>query len=418
MSQYAKASAFGGAGGFSDPMTTRGDLIHRDATNTTARLGVGSADQVLGSDGTDPAWVTLSHTVLSNIGTNTHAQIDTHIASTSNPHSVTKAQVGLGSADNTSDADKPISTATQTALDAKLDDFTSTTDNALVRTNGIAGEAVQDSGIIIDDSDNMSGVGTISSGSITIGGDVVLNRDSANVLRTPDSLIVDGDLTVSGTTTTLDTTNLQVEDANILINKGAATAPADDVAGLSVERGSSGADGSLVWNETNNRFKQGIVGSEVEIVDLSATQTLTNKTLTSPSITTPTGIVKGDVGLGNVDNTSDATKNAATATLTNKTMTRIANSFTRTITTYSTAQTLSVTVDDIVKVSGNTTLTLPAAASSSGVEFTIKKTDSNATTVTLDGNASETIDGATTFDITEQYASYTVVCDGTSWLIL
>jgi hypothetical protein len=42
---------------------------------------------------------------------------------------------------------------------------------------------------------------------------------------------------------------------------------------------------------------------------------------TSPAITTPTGIVKGDVGLGNVDNTSDATKNAASVTLTNKTLT-------------------------------------------------------------------------------------------------
>lgn len=41
---------------------------------------------------------------------------------------------------------------------------------------------------------------------------------------------------------------------------------------------------------------------------------------TSPAITTPTGIVKGDVGLGNVDNTSDATKNSASATLTNKTI--------------------------------------------------------------------------------------------------
>jgi hypothetical protein len=38
----------------------------------------------------------------------------------------------------------------------------------------------------------------------------------------------------------------------------------------------------------------------------------------SPALVTPTGIVKGDVGLGNVDNTSDATKNAASATLTNK----------------------------------------------------------------------------------------------------
>ncbi len=42
---------------------------------------------------------------------------------------------------------------------------------------------------------------------------------------------------------------------------------------------------------------------------------------TSPALVTPTGIVKGDVGLGNVDNTSDATKNAAAVTLTNKTIT-------------------------------------------------------------------------------------------------
>jgi len=51
------------------------------------------------------------------------------------------------------------------------------------------------------------------------------------------------------------------------------------------------------------------------------TATLTNKTLTSPAISAPTGIVKGDVGLGNVDNTSDAAKNSAVATLTNKTIT-------------------------------------------------------------------------------------------------
>lgn len=57
------------------------------------------------------------------------------------------------------------------------------------------------------------------------------------------------------------------------------------------------------------------------VVGTTDTQTLTNKTITAPAISVPTGIVKGDVGLGNVDNTSDATKNAATATLTNKTIT-------------------------------------------------------------------------------------------------
>ena len=45
--------------------------------------------------------------------------VSSHIANTSNPHSVTKTQVGLGNCDNTADADKPVSTATQTALDAK-----------------------------------------------------------------------------------------------------------------------------------------------------------------------------------------------------------------------------------------------------------------------------------------------------------
>jgi hypothetical protein len=42
-----------------------------------------------------------------------------HVDNVSNPHAVTKAQVGLGNCDNTSDANKPVSTATQTALDAK-----------------------------------------------------------------------------------------------------------------------------------------------------------------------------------------------------------------------------------------------------------------------------------------------------------
>jgi len=42
----------------------------------------------------------IDHTSLLNKGTNTHAQIDTHLASTSNPHGVTKTQVSLGSVDN------------------------------------------------------------------------------------------------------------------------------------------------------------------------------------------------------------------------------------------------------------------------------------------------------------------------------
>lgn len=48
-------------------------------------------------------------------------EIREHVSNTNNPHNVTKEQLGLGNVDNTHDLDKPISTATQAALDTKLD---------------------------------------------------------------------------------------------------------------------------------------------------------------------------------------------------------------------------------------------------------------------------------------------------------
>lgn len=67
--------------------------------------------------------------------------ITKHIDDDENPHSVTKAQVGLGNADNTSDADKPVSTAMQSALDSKAnstqeDLFYPTPLNGAVSTTG------------------------------------------------------------------------------------------------------------------------------------------------------------------------------------------------------------------------------------------------------------------------------------------
>lgn len=47
--------------------------------------------------------------------------VNNHTTDTNNPHSVTKEQVGLANVDNTADLDKPISYATQAALDEKAD---------------------------------------------------------------------------------------------------------------------------------------------------------------------------------------------------------------------------------------------------------------------------------------------------------
>lgn len=57
--------------------------------------------------------------------------IDAHVAKQDNPHNVTAAQVGLDKVNNTSDAEKPVSTAQQAALDLKQDK----TDNTLATTS-------------------------------------------------------------------------------------------------------------------------------------------------------------------------------------------------------------------------------------------------------------------------------------------
>lgn len=76
--------------------------------------------------------------------------------------------------------------------------------------------------------------------------------------------------------------------------------------------------------------------------------------------------------------------------------------------------------DDVIEcnaTSGAFTITLPAAASSTGQRLYIKKTDASANAVTIDGNGSETIDGATTKALSSQYASYTIICNGSTWSI-
>ena len=62
----------------------------------------------------------------------TNATLTAHTSNKSNPHNVTKSQIGLGNVDNTSDLNKPISTAAQTELNKKLDKPTTNNTNQFV----------------------------------------------------------------------------------------------------------------------------------------------------------------------------------------------------------------------------------------------------------------------------------------------
>lgn len=67
---------------------------------------------------------------------------------------------------------------------------------------------------------------------------------------------------------------------------------------------------------------------------------------------------------------------------------------------------------------GAVVVNYPAAASNAGRILTVKKIDASANTVTIDGNAAETIDGAATQVIVTQYTSLTTQCNGTAWWIV
>ncbi len=112
-----------------------------------------------------------------------------------------------------------------------------------------------------------------TSGTVTLGSQTFTLSGTANEVVTSASgqtltiglpsdvtiandLTVDGNLTVNGATTTLNTTVLEVEDLNITVAKGAASAAAANGAGLTVD----GASATITYDSTNDEwdFNKGI----------------------------------------------------------------------------------------------------------------------------------------------------------------
>lgn len=97
-----------------------GDAVNLGFMNTRLASGQGINAETLGGF---PFYYYASQQDLSDMQTivdQVQTNLDTHIADLDNPHETTKEQVGLGLADNTSDMNKPISTAQQAALNTKV----------------------------------------------------------------------------------------------------------------------------------------------------------------------------------------------------------------------------------------------------------------------------------------------------------
>jgi len=260
---------------------------------------------------------------------------------------ISATMVGLGSVDNTADASKPVSTAQQTALDLKANlaspTFTGTvtvpapTNDTDAVTKSYADAITQS--LDIKDSVRVASTANIATASAltdgsTIDGVVVATGDRV-LLKDQSTGTQNGIYTVvaSGAASRSTDANTSVKVSSgmyVFVSEGTVSADmgyvltTNDPITLATTALSftqfSGA-GQITAGTGISKSGNTLSIDTTVTADLTTAQTLTNKTLTSPVVNTPTGIVKGDVGLGNVDNTSNATERAASATLTNKTLT-------------------------------------------------------------------------------------------------
>jgi hypothetical protein len=172
---------------------------------------------------------------------------------------LSKSSVGLGNVDNTSDANKPVSTATQTALDLKANLDSPTFTGTVTLPNNTVALGTKTTGSYVESLVAGTGVSlsnnTGESATPTIAiGQAVGTSDSVtfvNVAAT-GNLVVTGDLTVSGNVTTVNTEQLNVEDNIITLNSGVTGAPTVN-SGIEINRGTS-TDVSIVWNETTDKW--------------------------------------------------------------------------------------------------------------------------------------------------------------------
>lgn len=168
---------------------------------------------------------------------------------------------------------------------------TTSTDNALVRFDGTSGN-IQNSVVTIDDTGNISSAGSLSVGNITTSGYIrgpsTFTIDPAAYGDNTGTVIIAGNLQVDGTTTTINSTTVEVDDKTIMLAKGSTNKAAADTSGIEIDLGSDGT-ASLLYGSTNDRFSfnkpvystvyQTTNGSITSYTTTLATTTATNLTI-------------------------------------------------------------------------------------------------------------------------------------------
>ncbi len=260
--------------------------------------------------------------------------------------------------------------------------------------------------LYLDVSNSRIGIGTDSPGAYKL--------DVAGTARFQNDVLVTGDLTVTGSTTTVDSKNLSVEDNILTLNSGSSTA---NSAGILINRGAAGNPAVLYWDESTDKFKLVTTTS-----DGSTTSTITDSAYaklagadptaaddfvtkryfeanaagggvvgTSVTVGTPTDSSFGDgalVGLGNASSVTDALDDL------NETMENIRNN------TY--VKSVDFTADQTTGSAGLTvTLTITTVGGGAN-RYDITWGDGDTTSATTDSTPSHTYstNSGSPFDVT------------------
>ena len=266
------------------------------------------------------ATITTTQDKLLTRTSNLETNLTSHKNDKNNPHAVTKSQVGLSNVDNTSDANKPISTATQTALNNKqnksisVSGITATTvEGALTEIKNLAdagGSGVSD----LQESKQDKNI-TFNSQSTTVEAAIKLAYDKA-ISRNKGYTF--NDLTAMTTDLKNASKDKYIVGDNLYIK--AEGTPDYWISGiLSTNTGTYGyyeiteLEGKIDLTPYQTKNDTGLATSSKTVVG-AINENRSNLSSHTSKTNNPHSVTKAQVGLGNVDNTSDKNKPISTAT--------------------------------------------------------------------------------------------------------
>ena len=251
------------------------------------------------------------------------------------------------------------------------------------------------------------------------------DRLAVGNITTSSDVIVGGNLTIQGTTTTVNTEVVSIEDNILVLNSnytGDPTGAAGTDAGIEIERG-SGDNVFLIYDEGNNRWEFTNDGTTYYPIPSAYVESVTarNALTNNGTATNPVLDVNVDDSTIEIDTNLDELRikdlGVTSGKLAAGSVTEVKRS--RTVdTSFSDDDIISSDINLVTTGSSSIELHLPTAVT--GKRVTIKKIDSGSGSVTIKGNEHNSVidlvDGAGSKILYYQYESLTCVAvdDGTA----